>query len=56
LFERLPEASEEETDVLYGLAEYKDKCTRMACQIKITKELDGMVVRVPRKQTVTRIG
>jgi len=27
---------------------YRENCTRMSCQIKLKKEMDGMVVEIPR--------
>ena len=45
-FELLPEASEDEEDMLdlaYGLS----RTSRLGCQIRITEELDGLVVRLP---------
>ncbi|MEI7608875.1 MAG: ferredoxin family 2Fe-2S iron-sulfur cluster binding protein [Rhodospirillaceae bacterium] len=45
-FELLTEASEEEEDMLdlaFGLA----KTSRLGCQIRMTEELDGLVVTLP---------
>lgn len=45
-FERLPEASEDEEDMLdlaYGLT----ATSRLGCQIQITEELDELVVTLP---------
>lgn len=45
-FERLPEASEDEEDMLdlaYGLT----RTSRLGCQIQITEELDDLVVSLP---------
>jgi len=45
-YEKLPEASEEEEDMLclaFGL----QRTSRLACQITMTPELDGMVVALP---------
>ena len=45
-FEKLPDASEEEEDMLdlaYGLT----RTSRLGCQIKVTEDLDGLVIRVP---------
>ena len=45
-FKKLPDASEEEEDMLdlaYGLT----KTSRLGCQITVTEDLDGLVVRVP---------
>ena len=45
-YELLPDASEEEEDMLdlaFGLA----KTSRLGCQIRMTPELDGLVVSLP---------
>ena len=45
-FEKLPDASEEEEDMLdlaYGLT----RTSRLGCQITVTEDLDGLVIRVP---------
>ena len=45
-FERLPEATEDEEDMLdlaYGLT----RTSRLGCQIEITEELDDLVVTLP---------
>lgn len=52
-FDRLPEPKEEEMDILLGLNHYKENCTRMACQIHIKEDIEGMIVRIPEK--VSRI-
>ena len=36
-YDRIPEPSEEELDVLMENNNYKEGCTRMACQIRIVK-------------------
>lgn len=45
-FHRLPHASEEEEDML-DLAAGACRTSRLACQIELTAELDGLTVRVP---------
>lgn len=45
-FDRLPRASEEEEDML-DLAAGACRTSRLACQIELTPELDGLSVRVP---------
>ncbi|WP_066794089.1 2Fe-2S iron-sulfur cluster-binding protein [Sphingomonas soli] len=45
-FARLPPASEEEEDML-DLAIGAGKTSRLACQIILTPELDGLTVRMP---------
>ena len=45
-YEKLPDASEEEEDMLdlaYGLT----KTSRLGCQITVTEDLDGLVLKVP---------
>jgi 2Fe-2S ferredoxin len=46
-FERLPEASAEEEDML-DLAAEVQATSRLGCQIRLTAALDGLTVRVPR--------
>ncbi|MBO9713538.1 2Fe-2S iron-sulfur cluster-binding protein [Sphingomonas sp.] len=45
-FARLPRASEEEEDML-DLAAGATRYSRLACQILLTAELDGLTVRMP---------
>jgi ferredoxin len=45
-FERLPEASEEEEDLL-DLAAHASRTSRLACQIMLTEEMQTLTVRVP---------
>lgn len=45
-FARLPRASEEEEDML-DLAVGAGRTSRLACQIVLTPELDGMTVSLP---------
>eukprot|EP00798_Chlamydomonas_sp_ICE-L_P011527 gene11527-34240_t len=45
-FEKLPEACEDEMDMLdlaFGLTEY----SRLGCQVIAAKEIDGIRVRIP---------
>lgn len=45
-YEKLPEPSDEENDMLdlaFGLTE----TSRLGCQVKLCKELDGIKVRIP---------
>jgi 2Fe-2S ferredoxin len=44
--DRLPPASEEESDIL-DLAVGLTRTSRLGCQIRLTQALDGLVVRVP---------
>lgn len=45
-FEKLPKASEEEEDML-DLASGARRTSRLACQILLGKELDGLIVYIP---------
>ena len=45
-FEKLPEASEEEEDLL-DLAAYATRTSRLACQIILDDDLQSLTVRVP---------
>ena len=45
-FGKLPDAREEEEDML-DLAASIETTSRLACQIVLTEELDGMEVRIP---------
>lgn len=45
-FDRLPEASEEEEDML-DLAAGVARTSRLSCQIDLDKKLDGLTVRIP---------
>jgi len=45
-FARLPEASEDEEDML-DLAAGVQRTSRLSCQIVLSEELDGLEVRVP---------
>jgi ferredoxin len=45
-FEKLPKAREEEEDML-DLAPCATRHSRLACQILLGPELDGLVVRIP---------
>ena len=45
-FERLPEASEEEEDLL-DIAAHASRTSRLACQIMLTEEMQTLTVRVP---------
>lgn len=45
-FDLLPAASEEEEDML-DLAAGLTATSRLGCQVKVSEELDGLVVRLP---------
>ena len=45
-FDRLPEAGEEEEDML-DLAAGVTRTSRLSCQIELSDDLDGLEVRIP---------
>lgn len=45
-FERLPQASEEEEDML-DLAAGVRRTSRLSCQIELDEEMDGLTVTIP---------
>ncbi len=45
-FDRLPEATEMEEDML-DLAADARRTSRLACQITLTEDLDGLTVKIP---------
>ena len=47
-FDKLKEASEDEEDML-DLAAAVERTSRLSCQIVLSKELDGLTVRIPRE-------
>jgi 2Fe-2S ferredoxin len=49
-FERLPPARDTEEAVLEISAEERRPNSRLSCQIKVTDDLDGLIVRLPRRQ------
>ena len=49
-YDRLPEPSIEEEDML-DLAYFLRPTSRLGCQILLTEELDGLVVRLPKGTT-----
>jgi ferredoxin len=46
VYDALPPPEEEEEDMLDLAFELTDT-SRLGCQIKVTKELDGMIARLP---------
>ena len=48
-YDKLPPKDELETELL-DFAEGVDDTSRLSCQIKITPELDGLIVHVPESQ------
>lgn len=49
-FSRLPPAQDTEESVLEIAAQERQANSRLSCQITITDELDGLIVRLPEKQ------
>src|SRR3982074_702169 len=47
---RLAAMSDEENELLDGIAAERRPNSRLSCQIKVTPELDGLVVRLPDRQ------
>lgn len=48
--DRLP-APEELESTMLELAEYRRDTSRLSCQVKVTADLDGLVLEVPEAQT-----
>jgi 2Fe-2S ferredoxin len=48
--EKLPRPVADETDMLDFAASPVEPASRLSCQVKLTPELDGMVVRLPASQ------
>jgi 2Fe-2S ferredoxin len=49
-FDRLPAAQDTEEAVLEIAAIERRPNSRLSCQIKVTDDLDGLIVRLPEKQ------
>ena len=49
-FDKLPKKSESEQDML-DMAIEPNKFSRLGCQITVNDDLDGMVVKMPSKQS-----
>jgi 2Fe-2S ferredoxin len=49
-FDRLPPAQDTEEAVLEIAAIERQPTSRLSCQIKVTDDLDGLIVRLPEKQ------
>jgi 2Fe-2S ferredoxin len=47
---KIPKALESEQDMI-DFVQDADKSSRLSCQIIITNDLDGIVVRMPKKQS-----
>lgn len=54
-FDRLPSASDMEEDML-DLAAGVRRTSRLACQIILTEELDGLVVKIPTESRNMQLG
>ena len=48
--DRLGAVSDEEDALLDGTASERQSNSRLSCQIRITPELDGLVLRLPERQ------
>jgi ferredoxin, 2Fe-2S len=46
----LPEMEEEEHEMLDGANAERRENSRLGCQVRVSKQLDGIVVRIPEKQ------
>ena len=49
-FNRLPPAQDTEEAVLEIAAVERQPTSRLSCQIKVTEDLDGLIVRLPARQ------
>ena len=49
-FDKLPKKDETEQDML-DMAFQPNKFSRLSCQITVTDEMEGLVVKLPSKQT-----
>ena len=48
--DRLPEKSVAEDEMLDGTSSERNEYSRLSCQIKLTPELDGLIVHLPETQ------
>ena len=48
--DKLPAITDEEAEMLEVTSEEPTDCSRLACQIEVTDELDGLTVDLPRTQ------
>ena len=48
--QKIPKAEEAEQDML-DFVQGADKSSRLSCQIIISNEIDGIIVRMPKKQS-----
>lgn len=49
---KVPEADIVENDLLSGVAAERKPTSRLSCQINMTAALDGLIVRIPDKQSL----
>jgi 2Fe-2S ferredoxin len=49
-FSRLPPAQDTEEAVLEIAAEERRPTSRLSCKLKVTDDLDGLIVRLPERQ------
>lgn len=49
--ERLPAPDEMEAELLEGVAARRELGSRLGCQVVLTPELEGVIVRVPERQS-----
>lgn len=47
---KLPDVSADEDDLLEGVAADRKPNSRLSCQIKMTSDLDGLVLHLPDRQ------
>ena len=47
---KLPPVSDDEDELLEGVATERMPNSRLSCQIRMTPELDGLVLRLPERQ------
>ena len=48
--DKLPPLDGDQDDLLEGVASERRPTSRLSCQIRITPELDGLVLRLPERQ------
>ena len=48
---RLPDMAEDEDALLDGTAAERRGNSRLSCQIKLSADLDGLILRLPERQT-----
>jgi 2Fe-2S ferredoxin len=50
--DKLPAISEHEDEMLEGTASERKPTSRLSCQIKVTADLDGMIISTPEIQNI----